>query len=235
MREGDMMADVHGEARRGGRSVDRPSSRAHRARAGRTRAGRVSSTVGAVLLAGVITGCAASGTASPPPAESPSSPAASSGSATRAPGAGSFLTLSDQGVAGLRLGMTLQEAQASGLLGRLDPDFPPGEACQRYEALEGLDHVWVDTATRRVVEIVLGPALRTDKGIGAGDTYQQVHDAYPDVAEAFHRAATVKAPNAAVKASYDFSFLGTSDTEYLYPEDRVLQISLAADSAPCHN
>lgn len=91
--------------------------------------------------------------------------------------------LTPQGWAGVRIGMTNDEAVAA--LGQVTPEDrthnPDWQACHmiRPVAPEG---VWVMVENDRVTRITVNAAdngLKTDKGIGVGDTPEAVRAGYP--------------------------------------------------------
>jgi hypothetical protein len=118
------------------------------------------------------------------------------------------LTMKGISVGGLRLGMSLSDAQKTGLLGqawdRQPEDKPTG--CSKFEGRHGV--LEVVASSRGVHRIEVYPFIQTPEGVGMGATYAKVATAYPGTlptvpgSEAIHR---VPVPGY-VGAWYQFRF-----------------------------
>ncbi|MFD4641644.1 hypothetical protein ACFWN2_30345 [Lentzea sp. NPDC058436] len=124
------------------------------------------------------------------------------------------------GYGALKLGMTLEEARATGLTaltwdnGGNDPDCVAD------------DHVAI-SKKHGVVRITLPAGARTSKGIGVGSTYAEVKAAYQDASEYDDGWSAVVAGNAV------YSFVGSPDLVYFGDTDEVFRIKLGATGADC--
>jgi len=81
------------------------------------------------------------------------------------------------GIRGLRLGQTLEEAQATGLL---SPTAEESRGCQVYEMVSDdrlTGRVYVNGGT---VQIIDANPVQTPQGVGPGWTLAQVHEVYGD-------------------------------------------------------
>ncbi len=185
---------------------------------------RMAVLLAAMASAAVVAGCDASGTAFPEsadPATPPTTPPTSA-----AP------VLADDGIGGLRLGMSAERAKATGLLGPLRKDLTPDEgpdACQAFAGKRGVDLVYLSGG--RVVIITVTDKIRTAGGVGVGDTYQTLHDKHPEATASAPGRLTAPAPGAPVDASYRF---GTDADDSVYPDSKITEIALQTDDQPCY-
>jgi len=134
-----------------------------------------------------------------------------------------FPVLGPTGFRGLELGQTLEEAQATGVLGDEDPAI--GRQCDYYHLMvDGQAAGWVLVSD--TVQAIDSDALQTPEGIGAGSTLDQAAAAYPDVGDQFvtqNGRAIVAAP-------------GNDNARYnlRFTDDGISRIALEADGLPCY-
>ncbi|GAB3257431.1 hypothetical protein [Kineosporia babensis] len=183
-------------------------------------------TVGAALLAallvGGLVGCGGD-TPTSDPIQGETAPD------QRAPDEGSP-TLSDTGFGELKLGMSLKQATALGLVKNPAAATESAPGCQLYEGEQGLDQLFfVDD---QLLIIYPEPPVRLDTGIGVGDTYEQLQGAYGDrvqPSEGFARVY-VTAP----QAPFDTDYRIEIDSERAFRDSRIERIALEAKDHGCY-
>jgi hypothetical protein len=189
------------------------------------------------MVAGLC-GCSASAKANPRATILPSRGPAVTRPATPTPPAKPKpkpkLVLADTGVGGLYLGQSKKAALASGMVGRDTPGDPGADddavGCSIYHGKRGLQYVYFHQG--KVIIIVAGPALKTDRGLGIGDTYRTLHEKYPEERGEMYGQVQAPAPGAKIKAHYRFGMDGSDDKNY--PDDTVIGIALQGNSQPCY-
>ncbi|MQA07936.1 MAG: hypothetical protein GEU98_05145 [Pseudonocardiaceae bacterium] len=175
-------------------------------------------------------------TPSPPPATTPetSEPSATTPpettSDTRSAGPGAEIlaapvpsdaTLGPQGLGGLRLGMSAEEAIATGHLG---PDAQqPRAYCESYEVYGGSGANATMNSGDGLMAITGGPSTRTPEGIGSGSTKDEVRAAYPNLQDQGSSATTAVPGNP--NAVFSFQFSGE--------QGPVSQVRIATSAARC--
>jgi hypothetical protein len=198
-----------------------------------TPAGRRNVLAGLLLLG--VSGCASHpaapssppAAASDPAAASTAPPATASAPATTSPAA---LSLSDRGVGGLELGMTRAKALATGLVGRTldNPDAGP-DSCVVNAGKRGIDRVFFVRGKVRIIAV--SAKIRLDTGIGVGDTYRQLHLAYPDGTDTQAPGRLyLPAPRARISAEYRIGL----DTDGAFPDSKITEIALQAADNGCY-
>jgi hypothetical protein len=123
------------------------------------------------------------------------------------------------GYGSLKLGMTLEEARATGLTD-LTWDSDGDGACVGDEEV---------AISKRygVVRITLPAEAKTSRRIGIGSTYAEVKKAYPNVSA--YRAGW----SASIADNAGYSFIGSSKTEQFTDTDKVVHIKLHTYNADC--
>ncbi|WP_330271659.1 hypothetical protein OG205_31940 [Lentzea sp. NBC_00516] len=123
------------------------------------------------------------------------------------------------GYGSLKLGMTLEDARATGLTD-LTWDSEGDGACVGDDAV---------AISKRygVVRITLPAEAKTSKGIGIGSTYAAVKKAYPTVS-AFRAGWS-----ASIAENAGYSFIGSSETDQFADTDKVVHIKLHTYNADC--
>lgn len=152
-----------------------------------------------------------SSTATSPPSRTETSPT-SRDSSSPAPTSKSRDTpmvtgpeLGPQGYSGLRLGMPLAEAKATGKL--VEKDSDPTTGCQTYQLKEGSGVVsGVAISAAKGVAVFTANRARTPEGVGPGSSEEDVKAAYPGL-EAGAEGYRVKAGG---NAEYSFAISGGS-------------------------
>ena len=174
----------------------------------------------ALLLAAAATGALA-GCGEGSSSDAPSTVGASKSS----PAA---LVLSDTGIGELKLGMSVAEAKATGLIGKRVS--PPGDLCDLYAGTSGVEHAYFSDG--ELIIIYTDPKIRLDSGIGVGDTYEDLKGAYGDevLPDAGFSRAYVEAPKAPFPTSYR---LELSD-EYAERDSVIMSMGLEAVDAGCY-
>jgi hypothetical protein len=156
------------------------------------------------------------------PEHTPPSTDSSEETDTSTPGL-AFPVFGPTGFRGLELGQTLEEAQATGVLG--DQNSPTGPYCDYYHLMvDGEPAGWVLVSD--TVQAIDSDALQTPEGIGAGSTLEQAATAYPDVGDQFgtqNGHAIVAAPGND-NARYNLQFA----------DGKIVRVALEADGLPCH-
>jgi hypothetical protein len=100
----------------------------------------------------------------------------SDSSVTEPPGPG-HLVVGPTGYGGIRLGMTLQEAQATGLLG--DPIYDAEGGCLGYSLRVDTPHG--SAYISDTVQAIYTTGTQTPEGIGQGATFEQLKAVYPEL------------------------------------------------------
>jgi hypothetical protein len=180
-----------------------------------------------------VSGCAglAGAAASPSSSKATSKvvPATSPSPSTTSP---AVLTLGDQGIGGLGLGMTKAQARATGLVGR-PLDYPVGVygECSVNHGKRWVARVYF--LHGKVTIIAIKASIKLDTGIGVGDTYQKLHVKYPDASGSGGGdlgRLTAPAPGAAVSAAYRFGL----STSAAFPDSKITEIALQANDQACY-
>ncbi|NLT53187.1 MAG: hypothetical protein GXX79_01175 [Actinomycetales bacterium] len=137
-----------------------------------------------VVIAGMtasLAGACSSGTsatsASPHPASATARSQLTNTPVTLADGGPAAQILSWTGYRGLTLGMTWDQAVATGMV-----HGSPPEACMPVRGADKARHVWFGD-DMRVVAIDVGPGVRTTEGVRIGDSWNTVKRAYPQLKE----------------------------------------------------
>lgn len=98
-------------------------------------------------------------------------------------------TVTAEGWAGIKAGMTVEQASAaSGLVLRDDGHYNTAPACARYEVVDGPQNVNMLVERGVVTSITAywldeGPMFMTDRGVGLGDTEAALRSAYTGLHE----------------------------------------------------
>ena len=140
------------------------------------------------------------------------------------------LVLADTGIGGLHLGQSKKQALATGLLGKIVAKATD-VGCDVYRGKRGIDLVYF--AGGKLMIISVTKSIKTDKGIGIGDTYLTLHQKYPDaIMEPESETARIypAAPKAQIKARYRIAMSGAQG----YPDDTILELALQANAQPCY-
>ncbi len=142
-------------------------------------------------LALALTGCSASDPAgSGASSGTPSASAVASADTTTAPPASPGTTPADNlafgpfGYGPLRLGMTIEEAKATGLVVNIKVQeifehCSMGRLVGPDKKVIARDHTGIAFSHSKLVAIGIGPGMTTPEGIKIGSTYKELHAAYP--------------------------------------------------------
>lgn len=138
--------------------------------------------------------------------------------------------ISPTGVGELRLGMSLDEARATGLLAG-DPQ-PDGSACATYAGRRGLSIVIGPSGVDRITTFSF---TGTPEGAAVGDAYEELHQRYPDAVPARPAidGTEVNVPAPGGKSSYVFTFETPDDGRDPGPSDRITTISVEKADPEC--
>jgi hypothetical protein len=136
-------------------------------------------------------------------------------------------TLGDDGIGGLSLGLSKAAALATGLVGRKQGT---SDVCTQYRGKGDVEYVYFTGG--KVTIIAVGPAIRLTTGIGVGDTYKQLHAAYPQAVTDGPGRLAVAAPGAKVPAHYRVGTDAAGDQ--VYPDSKITEIALQADDQSCY-
>jgi hypothetical protein len=186
--------------------------------------GGITTTLALIALgAGALSGCEAAPAATRSPISETTPPATTSAPATSSP---AVLTLDDDGIGGLSLGMSKKAALATGLLKTKTTDA--GSPCEVHAGKRGIQLVYL--AGGKVSIIAVGPTIRLANGIGVGDTYAELHDADPRQASEGEGRIYLEAPGTKIPAHYR---IGLSDGE-VFPTSKIEEIALQADDQTCY-
>jgi hypothetical protein len=182
-------------------------------------------------VVGQITPITASSTPSPGTSTT-ASPAASSAASPAPTTSPAALVLADTGIGGLHLGQSKKQALATGLIGKLaGPPTDASTGCTVYHGKRGIDLVYFHAG--KVMVISVTRSILTDKGVGIGDTYQTLHQNYPDATmdpdSAIDRIYPA-APQAQIEAGYRIAMSSDQDS----PDDKILELALQANAQPCY-
>lgn len=137
--------------------------------------------------------------------------------------------LSDTGVGELKLGMSVKQAEATGWVGKVNPDSQ-GEECALYEGRDGIDALYFHRD--ELIIIAVGPKIRLDKGVGVGDTFAALNAAYGDRINREREMARlyVTAPDAPLPANYRIGI----DTETAFRDSKIMEIALQSTEFLCY-
>jgi hypothetical protein len=156
-------------------------------------------------------------------------PVRPTGAAATSPSAGP-LVLGDEGVGGLGLGMSWKQAIATGLvkadIKNSDLSSPD---CRRYDGKRGVDSVYFTKG--KVTIIAVGSSIGLAGGVGVGDTYAQLHRAYPgrDLDSAPGRVY-FPATGAKISASYRIGL----DSDAPFPDSKITEIAIQSADQSCY-
>lgn len=117
------------------------------------------------------------GTLDAPPAQNTSPPTGTSDARVTDPPDTDAPVVGPTGYRGIRLGMTLQEARATGLLG--DPIYEAEGGCPSYPLL--IDGPFASASISDTVQAIYTSATQTPEGIGTGATFEQLRAVYPEL------------------------------------------------------
>jgi hypothetical protein len=110
--------------------------------------------------------------------QSTSPPTGSSDEPVTDPADPDYPVVGPTGYGGIRLGMTLEEAQATGLLG--SPNYDAEGGCPSYDLLvDGSPYASVSISD--TVQAIYTSATQTPEGIGEGATFEQLKAVYPEL------------------------------------------------------
>jgi hypothetical protein len=139
------------------------------------------------------------------------------------------LTLGDNGVGGLALGMSKPKALATGLVGRAAPGID-SDVCTPYYGKQGIDRVYFVNGKVRIIAVK--KSIKLDTGIGVGDTLQKLHPAYAVIERASEELGVVyvPAPGAAIHAQYRIGL----DTDGAFQDSKITEIALQAYDNGCY-
>jgi hypothetical protein len=159
---------------------------------------------------------------------SSSSPAASSTSASSTPSPVA-LTLGDDGIGGLGLGMTKAQAVASGMLGAALPGQATGQ-CATFHGKRGVNLVSFVDGKVRIISVK--KSIRMANGLGVGDTYAQLHRLYPEAYASPEPGGRLylPAPGAKIPAEYRIGI----DTGASFPDSKIIEITLQGKPNGCY-
>lgn len=139
----------------------------------------------ALLAASMIALAACGGSETPAPSVPVAETPAAETPATPPPAVSSE-TLTSQGWGALKIGMTKNEVVAA-VGDKRDPDAAgiPGD-CEEYQPKNAPENLWVMLEAGKLTRITLADMskLKTDKGLGLGDTAETVKTAYGAAATA---------------------------------------------------
>jgi hypothetical protein len=99
-------------------------------------------------------------------------------------------TLTAEGWGPLKIGMTKDEVVAAvGDTRTPDAAGIPGSECMEFQPQRAPDGLWVMLEANKVTRITVGDmsTVKTDKGLGIGDTPDAVKAAYPDAKSSPHK------------------------------------------------
>jgi hypothetical protein len=99
-------------------------------------------------------------------------------------------TLTAEGWGALKIGMTKDEVVAAvGDTRTPDAAGIPGSECMEFQPQRAPDGLWVMLEANKVTRITVGDmsTVKTDKGLGIGDTPDAVKAAYPDAKSSPHK------------------------------------------------
>jgi hypothetical protein len=142
------------------------------------------------------------------------------------------VVLTDRGAGKLRMNMSVRKAKQKGLLGKKVMGKGPGDRCVMYRGKKGVDLVYgIDG---KVVIIDVSKKIRLKRGVGIGDTYQDLVDAYgkrvgDDRGLGLGRIY-LTAPKAPIPAHYRIE-LNTDDAK---PDSKITDIALQPTEDGCY-
>ena len=194
--------------------------------------------VAAVALTGV---CAAAllGTQGGRILGEPAPPAAQqtvTGPRPTASAGGSDLVIAGTAVGNLHLGMTVAQAEATGLLvigsKTADAENP---RCLRYEGRSGVEQVAIGSSGVSLIRV--SAFIGTRQGVAIGSSFSDLHAAYPGAVPSTpdsRDSYRVPVPGA-VAGWYEFQLAGPDDGNSApTPRTRIAGLNLGKDDPSCH-
>ncbi|MBT0768860.1 hypothetical protein KIH74_07980 [Kineosporia sp. J2-2] len=139
--------------------------------------------------------------------------------------------LSDSGIGDLELGDSLKQARALGFVGENATSEVDGEVCAQYPGEKGLE--WLYFTDDQLIIIAAGPTVRLDTGVGVGDTFAQLNDAYGDRISGEDSGLArlnLTAPDAPFPAFYRVGI----DTSYAFRDSKIIDIALQSIEQGCY-
>ncbi|HEX5006406.1 MAG TPA: hypothetical protein VFV70_04795 [Hyphomonadaceae bacterium] len=133
-----------------------------------------------IVLIAALAFAACSPASNEPAPVTPSDPAPTAEAPAPSPAAATFDVLTADGIGPLRIGMAQEEViAAAGDTRTPDAADIPGE-CREFQPQRAPDGLWVMIEAGKLTRISLAEmsALKTDKGLGIGDTPDEVMAAY---------------------------------------------------------
>ncbi|WP_433271779.1 hypothetical protein ACQPZF_13740 [Actinosynnema sp. CS-041913] len=125
--------------------------------------------------------------------------------------------LDHSGFGAIKLGMTKEELEATGLVGGVAG--PAGETCELYPLQSGNGGVWVQNDGTGVASIIVKGDVQTAEGVRTGATKAEVRAAYPALEEG---------------VSWDAAPVGEG-VKYGFLNDPVTDILVFKSAMVCHN
>ncbi|GAB6904101.1 hypothetical protein [Kineosporia succinea] len=139
--------------------------------------------------------------------------------------------LSDTGLGELRLGVSLKQAKALGLVGERTEESPD-ETCEQYTGAKGSGVHYLYFTDDQLIIIDVTQAAKLDTGLAIGSTYTQLHNAYGDQIgnDTGPGRIYVTAPGAPVKAEYRVAL----DSDTAFPDSKITEITLQTVDSGCY-
>jgi hypothetical protein len=162
------------------------------------------------------------GTTAPPPPRTTTKKTTTTTTTEPGPPSLSYQVVGPTGLRALKLGQTLEEAQATGLLGQVTQEAEGG--CAAYSLLLD-DRVSGFAYVSDTVQAIVADPVETAEGVGPGWTVAQVKAEYPALDEDAATAGRALVPvpgNAAANYRLDFDDAGV-----------VTSVALLADGQTC--
>jgi hypothetical protein len=124
--------------------------------------------------------------------------------------------------------MTWKQALATGLVGT--GKAQSSDTCEQYKGRGGVQFVYF--VKGKVEIIAVKASVRLARGIGVGDTYRQLHRAYPEreIGSGYGRAY-LAAPGARIPANYR---IGLDSPDVAFPDSKILEIALQSTHQSCY-
>lgn len=180
----------------------------------------VALTVAAVMALAGCSGDSGAGVVAPPATSTTSDSAG-----------GGLPVLSDTGLGELKLGSSLAEAKALGMVGKPANEFY-GDECNQYHGKAGAEYLYF--TDDQLVVIVPDPKVRLDTGVGVGDTLEDLHNAYGDRFRTSSGSDLgreyLTAPGAPFTARYRIGI----DTGRAFRDSKIIDIDLQSVGLGCY-
>jgi len=137
--------------------------------------------------------------------------------------------LSTTGLGDLKLGMSLKQAKALGLVGKAK-NVGVTEGCDQYRGKNGVSDLYF--TDDQLIIIAVGPKIRLETGVGVGSTYQDLHGAYGDLIEPDDGTGKiyVSAPQAPFPAHYQIEL----NTGSAFRDSKITGIALQSVDQACY-